>query len=104
MPRWSSARRPCSATSPQKSLSAYERLWHGPSQRGLDAEFRIINGLAGMDDPELDCVGETLSRINLAAFFFGEWWPLLTESARWLAGALPLILRNWPLLRWMMSG
>ncbi len=89
-------------TSP-KALSAYERLFHGPFQRGLDTEFRIINGLAGMSDPELDRVCETLSKVNLAAFFFGEWWPMLTETARWLVRALPLILRDWKLLRRMMD-
>ena len=50
------------------------------------------------------CVCETLSKINLAAFFFGEWRPILAETVRWLARALPLILRDWPLLRRMMRG
>jgi hypothetical protein len=45
-----------------------------------------------------------LSKINLAAFFFGEWRPILAETVRWLARALPLILRDWPLLRRMMRG
>lgn len=87
----------------RKALLAYERLFHGPFQRGLDTEFRIINGLAGMSDPELDRVCETLSKINLAAFFFGEWRPMLTETARWLGRALSLILRDWSLL-WRMMG
>lgn len=87
----------------QKSLSAYDRLYHGPFQRGLDTEFRIITGLAGMDDPELDRLCETLSKVNLAPFFFGQWWPMLTETTRWLARALPLILRDWTLLQRVMN-
>lgn len=54
-----------------------------------------------MSDPELDRVGETLSKVNLAAFLFGEWRPILAETVRWLGRALPLILRDWRLLRRM---
>ncbi len=87
----------------RKSLAAYDRLYHGPFQRGLDAEFRIINGLAGMSEAELNRLCETLSKINLAPFFFGEWRPLLSETARWLALAWPLILRDGRLLLLLSS-
>jgi hypothetical protein len=76
---------------------AFELLYRGPFQRGLDAEYRIITGLAAMSDEELDRVCETFSRINLAPFFFGEWLPMLTETVRWLVIALPPILRDWRL-------
>ena len=88
----------------RRSLAAYDRLYHGPFRRGLDAEFRIISGLAGMSDAELDRLCETLSQINLAPFFFGEWRPMMTETARWLARAGPLILRDRRLLRRLLSG
>ncbi len=85
------------------ALAAFERLYQGPLQRGLDTEYRIITGLVAMSDDELDRVCETLSRINLAAFFFGEWRPMLTETARWVIQACPLILRDWRLVRRMMG-
>lgn len=88
----------------RRALAAFERLYQGPLQRGLDTEYKIITGLAAMSDDELDRLGETLSRINLAPFFFGEWMPMLTEAVRWVVTALPLILRDWRLVGRMMRG
>lgn len=88
----------------QPALAAYDRLYHGPLQRGLDTEYRIITGLAGMTDAELDRVCQTLSKINLAPFSFGEWGPMLAETMRWLARAFPLIVRDRRLLRRIMGG
>jgi len=87
-----------------KGLAAYDRLLHGPFLRGMETEGKIILGLASMTDEEMDRVCQTCSRLDLAPFFFGQPWPMLRESARWLARALPLILRDWRLIRRMMAG
>jgi len=84
-------------------LAPYDRLFHGPILRGLETEGHIILGLVGMSDEELDRVCQTLSRLNLAPFFFGDWRPIVGETLRWLARGLPLILRDWRLLRRIMG-
>jgi len=88
----------------QKGLANYERLYRGPLSRGLDFEYRIITGLADMSDDELDRVCQTLSRINLAPFSFGQWQPIAAETVKWIVTGLPLILRDRKLLRRMLSG
>ncbi len=88
----------------RRALAAFERLYHGPLQRGLDTESKLITGLAAMSDDELDRVCETFSRINLAPFFFGAWRPMLAETARWLVTSLPLILRDRRLVGRLMRG
>jgi hypothetical protein len=36
--------------------------------------------------------------------FFGELWPMARETVRWVWRALPLIFRDWKLIRRMMAG
>jgi flavin-dependent dehydrogenase len=88
----------------RNALAAYDRLYHGPFRRGLDTEYKIITGLANMNDDELDRLCETLSKINLAPFFFGQWRPMAVETLKWLVTGFPLILRDWRLIRRMMGG
>jgi len=88
----------------RRALADYERLYLGPLGRGLDTEYKIITGLVNMSDDELDRVCETLSRINLAPFFFGEWKPILAETFRWVVTWLPLVRRDWKLIQRMMGG
>lgn len=83
-------------------LAPYDRLFHGPILRGLETEGKIMMGLAGMTDDEIDRVCQTLSRLNLIPFFFGDWRPILWESLRWVTRGLPLILRDWRLLQHML--
>lgn len=85
-------------------LAEYDRLFHGPILRGLDTESKIITSLAAMTDEELDRLSQTLGKINLAPFFFGEWQPIAIEALRWFVTGLPLILRDWRLLKRMLSG
>ncbi len=85
-------------------LADYETRFHTPILRGLDTEYRIITSLSEMSDEELDRLCQTLSRVNLAPFFFGEWQPLLSATLRWVVTGLPLILRDWRLIQRMMSG
>jgi len=87
-----------------RGLAEYDRLFHGPFLRGLDTESKIITGLAAMSDEELDRLSQTLSRINLAPFFFGRWQPMVAETLKWLVTGFPLILRDWRLIRRMMVG
>lgn len=94
----------CSGDVSRSALANYEQLYLGPLRHGLDTEYKIITGLANMTDAELDRICETLSRINLAPFFFGEWQPMLSETLKWVVTGLPLILRDWKLINWMMSG
>ena len=62
-----------------------------------------MTALTHMSDEEIDRVCLTMSRINMAPFFFGEMSPLLRETVRWLATSLPLIIRNWKLIQRMMG-
>ena len=87
-----------------RGLSEYDRLFHGPFLRGLDTESKIIIGMAEMSDEELDRLSQTLSKINLAPFFFGRWQPMIVETLKWLVTSLPLILRDWRLIQRMMRG
>lgn len=82
-----------------RALKAYDRLCHGPLLRGLETEGKIMAGLAAMTDEEIDRVCQTLGRMNLAPFFFGETGPILRELARWVLTSLPQIARDWGLLR-----
>lgn len=82
-------------------LKDYERVYHGPILHGLDTDYHIITSLSEMRDDRL-C--QTLSRVNLAPFFFGEWQPILAQTVRWLVTGLPLIVRDWRLIQRMMSG
>ena len=88
----------------RNALAAYDRLYHGPFQRGLDTEYKIITGLANMRDDQLDRLCETLSKINLAPFFFGRWQPMAVETWKWIVTGFPLILRDWRLIQRMMGG
>ncbi len=83
-------------------LAAYDQLFHGAFLRGLETESKIITSLAGMTDDELNRICQTLSRINLAPFFFGEWKPIIIETLKWVLTGLPWILRDWKLLRRML--
>jgi flavin-dependent dehydrogenase len=85
-------------------LAAYDRVFHGRFQRGLETEGKIMAGLTHMTDEEIDRVCQTMSRINLAPFFFGEWRPILSATFRWIATGLPLILRDWKLIDRLMRG
>ncbi len=87
-----------------KGLVDYDRLFHGPILRGLDMESKIITSLARMADEELDRLSQTLSKINLAPFFFGKWQPIAVETLRWIVTGLPFILRDWKLVKRMLSG
>ncbi len=87
-----------------KGLAEYDRLFHGHILRGLDMESKIITSLADMTDDELDRLSQTLSKINLAPFFFGKWQPIVAETLRWGTTSLPLILRDWRLIKRMLSG
>ncbi len=87
-----------------KQLDDYNRLFHGPILRGLNTETKIITSLAAMTDEEIDRICQTMSKVNLAHFFFGEWKPILVETIRWILTGLPLILRDWKLVYRMMSG
>ncbi len=86
-----------------KSLAAYDRLFHGPLLRGLDMEGKIITSMAEMSDEELDRISGTLGRVNLAPFFSGSWKPMMMEMLKWGMSSLPLILRDWQLIRRMMG-
>jgi hypothetical protein len=70
----------------------------------METEGKIILGLASMSDEEMDRVCQSCGKLDLAPFFFGKPWPMLRESAKWLARALPLILRDWRLIWHMMEG
>ncbi len=85
-------------------LADYDRLFHGPILRGLDTESKIITSLAKMTDEELDRLSQTLGKVNLAPLFFGERKPIAAETLRWIMTALPLILRDWRLIKRMLSG
>jgi flavin-dependent dehydrogenase len=85
-----------------KGLADFDRLFHGPILRGLDTEGKIITSLSAMSDEELDRLSQTLSKVNLAPFFFGEWKPIAVESLRWMVNGLPLILRDWRLIKRML--
>jgi len=87
-----------------KGLADYDRLFHGPILRGLDTESKIITGLAKMTDEELDRLSQTLGKVNLAPFFFGEWQPMAAETLRWIVTGLPLILRDWRLIKRVLGG
>lgn len=87
-----------------RGLAEYDRLFHGPFLRGLDTETKIITSLAAMTDEELDRLGQTLGKLNLAPFFFGEWRPIAAATLRWFAAGLPLIVRDWRLIKRMLSG
>ena len=87
-----------------KGLAEYDRLFHGPILRGLDTETKIITSLAEMTDEELDHLGQTLGKVNLSPFFFGEWQPIAAETLRWIVTGLPLILRDWRLIKRMVRG
>jgi len=87
-----------------KGLEAYDRLFHGPILRGLETESKIMLALAAMNDQEIDRLCQTLSTLNLAPFFFGDWRPMLSESMRWLRGQLPFIVRDRGLLLRMWKG
>lgn len=85
-----------------KRLVAYDKLFRGPILRGLETEGKIFMGLAAMTDEEIDRVCQTLSKLNLASFFFGEWRPIAWETLGWLARQFPLVIRDWRLLGRMM--
>jgi flavin-dependent dehydrogenase len=87
-----------------KGLVDYDRLFHGPLLRGLDTESKIITSLTAMSDEELNRLSQTLSKVNLAPFFFGEWKPIAVETLKWIVTGLPLILRDWRLIKRMLSG
>lgn len=87
-----------------RGLADYDQLFHGPILRGLDTESKIITGLAAMTDEELDRLSQTLGKINLAPFFFGEMKPMLIETLKWVATGLPLIMRDWKLVMRMLNG
>lgn len=87
-----------------KGLVDYDRLFHGPILRGLDTESKIITGLVEMTDEELDHLSQTLGKVNLAPFFFGEWKPIVAETLRWMITGFPLVLRDWKLIRSILSG
>jgi len=61
---------------------------------GLETGGKIIMGLAGMTDEDIDRICQTMSRMNMAPFFFGEWWAIAWETLRWVVKGLPLILRD----------
>lgn len=86
-----------------QGLAAYDRLLHGPFLRGMETEGKIILGLALMSDDEMDRVCQTCSRLDLAPFFFGEPWPMACALLAWIWRALPLIVRDWHLLRRMLT-
>ena len=86
-----------------RRLAPYDRLFHGRFLRGLETEGKIITSLTHMADDEIDRVCEALSRINLAPFFFGESGPILRTTVRWVATSLRLIVRDWTLIRRMLS-
>ncbi len=87
-----------------EQLAPYDRLLRGSFLRGVETEGRIILGLASMGDQEMDRVCQTFSKMDLSPFFFGEVWPMARETVRWVGRALPLILRDWKLIRRMMGG
>ncbi len=87
-----------------KGLADYDRLFHGPILRGLDTESKIITSLAEMTDEELDRLSQALGKVNLAPFFFGEWKPIAAETLRWIVTGLPLILRDWRLIKRVLGG
>jgi flavin-dependent dehydrogenase len=86
-----------------RRLASYERLFHGRFLRGLETEGRIVTSLTHMTDDEIDRVCQTFGRINLAPFFFGQTGPILRTAVQWIATSLPLIVRDWTLIRRMLK-
>lgn len=88
----------------QVNLKEYERLFRQVLRKGLETESNIITSLAAMNNEELDRLCQTLSHLDLAPFFFGEWKAMLAESLRWMITDLPLIIRDCKLIMRMMAG
>lgn len=93
-----------SGNTSRANLLEYEHQFRQVLSKGLETESNIITGLAAMRNEELDRLCQTLSRLDLAPFFFGEWKAMLLESLRWMTTSLPFILRDWKLLGRMMGG
>ena len=84
-------------------LTPYDALLRGGFLRGVETEGKIMLGLATMTDAEIDRVCQTFGHLDLAPFFFGQRWPILRESLRWMWKAWPLILRDWKLIGRVMA-
>ena len=85
-------------------LAAYERLFQGPLLRGVETQGKVVLGLTGMTGEEIDRLCQTLSGLNLAPFFCGDWGLAAWEALKWVVRKLPWILRDRHLLRRMLNG
>ncbi len=85
-------------------LLRYDRIFHGRVLRGLETESRIIMALTRMTDEEIDRVCQTLGRMNMAPFFFGDLGPILAGVAKWGVTSFPLLVRDAGLLRRVARG
>ncbi len=81
------------------ALAAYDELLHAPFLRRKERESKMMSGLSALPDPEIDRVCQTLSRLNLTPMFQGKRSSLVRELLHWLVTSLPLIVRDWKLIR-----
>ncbi len=83
----------------ETQLAPYNQLFTGRFLRGVEMESKLLQGLANMDDEEIDRLCQNMGRINIAPFFLGKPGPILGTSLLWLLRSFPFILRDWSLLR-----
>jgi hypothetical protein len=87
-----------------EQLAPYDDFLHGPFLRGLGTEDKIVHGLVGMADEEINRVCRTFSKTDLSPFFFGKRWPRIRESVKGVARGFPLIVRDRKLISRLMAG
>ncbi len=80
-------------------LSMYGYLFHNQVLDVLQAERKLMLGLAQMADTDLDRLAQILAGLPLAAPFFGGWQGIPWEAARWLARHYPAGTYNGGLLQ-----
>jgi flavin-dependent dehydrogenase len=83
----------------ETQLTPYNQLFTGRFLRGVEMESKLLQGLANLDDEEIDRLCQNMGRINIAPFFLGKPGPILGTSLLWLLRSFPFILRDWSLLR-----
>jgi flavin-dependent dehydrogenase len=80
-------------------LAPYDRLLNESILPNLEAEAKIMLGLAHMSDDEIDRLCLTLDDLNLSTPFFSNWRTLAWEMMSWMIRQFPLMVHDWQLMQ-----